>query len=92
MKLQEHLEYIRAGCLEEAKCGDERMSRKECAQGTGGRNRDQRITKRKDFSSKEDVMLEAAQEIQYDYNPGQWRLKQSGERSSGAWLRSWASC
>lgn len=52
MELQEHLEYIRAGCLEEAKCGDKRMSRKECARAQEAGNRDQRITKMKDLSSK----------------------------------------
>ena len=52
MKLQEHLEYIRAGCLEEAKCGDERMSRKECARAQEAGDRDQRITMMKDLSSK----------------------------------------
>ena len=52
MELQEHLEYIRAGCLEEAKCGDKRMSRKERARAQEAGNRDQRITKMKDLSSK----------------------------------------
>ena len=40
MELQEHLEYIRAGCLEEAKCGDKRMSRKERARAQEAGNRD----------------------------------------------------
>ena len=52
MELQEHLEYLRTGCLEEAKCGDERMSRKECARAQEAGDRDQRITMMKDLSSK----------------------------------------
>lgn len=40
MELQEHLEYIRAGCLEEAACGDYRMSRKEYARAWEAGNRD----------------------------------------------------